>query len=216
MLLKKIAESLAGLDKEETISLTVQAMLEGVTSQDIILNGLLPGMLAVAKRYEKQEHTYPDMYKASLIFHESLAKIKHQIMSLETAPEVKGVIGLVYGDMQDFGKNIVHMTLEANGFDVKDLGKSVPAEEFIRAAREGADFIAISIMTNDGVEEAQKVVLGLKEAGLREQVRIIVGGAGVNPQKATEIIKADGYAADASEVVEFLKIFYQVVTDQEQ
>ena len=209
MILEQIARSLADLDKEETISLTVQAILEGKTSREIVLQGLFAGLEAVAKRYEQKDHLYPDMFKASLIYNDALAKIKHQIVSLKTKPEVKGVIGLVQGDIQDFGKNIVHMTLEANGFDVKDLGKSVSAEDFLQAAREGADFIAISIMTNDGVEEAKKVVQAFKEAGVREQVKVIVGGAGVNAPKAVEVIGADGYAEDAAEVVEFLKIFFR-------
>jgi len=213
MLLEKIARALADLDKEETISLTVQAILQGEAPQEIVLHGLFAGLNAVAKRYEKKDHLYPDMYKASGIFHEALAKIKHQIVSMETRPEVRGVIGLVQGDIQDFGKNIVHMTLEANGFAVKDLGKSVPTEDFLQAAREGDDFIAISIMTDKGVEEAKKVVQELKNAGVREHVKIIVGGAGVNAQKAAEIIEADGYAEDAGEVVEFLKIFFQAKKD---
>ena len=209
MILEQISRSLADLEKEETISLTVQAILEGKTSQEIVLQGLFPGLEAVAKRYEQKEHLYPDMFKASLIYNDALAKIKHQIVSLKTKPEVKGVIGLVHGDIQDFGKNIVHMTLEANGFDVEDLGKSVPTETFLQAAREGADFIAISIMKNDGVEEAKKVVQAFKDAGVREQVKVIVGGAGVNAPKAVEIIGADGYAEDAAEVVEFMKIFFR-------
>jgi len=209
MILEQIARSLTNLDKEETISLTVQAILEGETSQEIILHGLFAGLDEVVKRYEKEDHLYPDMFKASLIFNDALAKIKHQIVSLKTKPEVKGAIGLVHGDMQDFGKNIVHMTLEANGFDVKDLGKSVPKETFLQAVQEGADFIGISIMTDAGVEEAKKVVQELKDAGARERVKIIVGGAGVNARKAAEIIEADGYAEDAVEVVEFVKIFFR-------
>ncbi len=210
MILEQIARSLADLDKEETISLTVQAILEGKTSQEIILHGLFAGLDEVVKRYEKEDHLYPDMFKASLIFNDALAKIKHQIVSLKTKPEVKGAIGVVFGDMQDFGKNIVHMTLEANGFDVKDLGKSVSKETFLQVVQEGADFIAISIMTDAGVEEAKKSVQGLQDAGTREQVKVIVGGAGVNAPEAAEIIGADGYADDAGEVVEFLKVFFAV------
>jgi methanogenic corrinoid protein MtbC1 len=171
MLLEKIAKSLAGLNKEETLSLTVQAILEGETSQEIVLQGLFAGLDEVAKRYAKKQHLYPDMYKASIIFHEALAKIKHQIVSLETKPEVRGAID---------------------------------------AVQEGADFIGISIMTDEGVQEAKKVVQGLKDAGIREQVKVIVGGAGVNAPIAAEIIEADGYAEDAGEVVEFLKIFFRV------
>ena len=209
MQLKQIARALANLDKEETISLTVQAILQGEAPQKIVLQGLFAGLDEVAKRYQNKDHLYPDMYKASSIFHEALAKIKHQIISMETKPEVRGVIGVVNGDMQDFGKNIVHMTLEANSFEVEDLGKSVPTEEFLQAAREGDDFIAISIMTDEGVEEAKNVVKALKEEGIRDSVKVIVGGAGVNAHKAASIIEADGYAEDAAEVVEFLKIFFQ-------
>ena len=213
MILEQIARTLADLDKEETISLTVQAMLEGETVQKIVLHGLFPGLDEVAKRFEKKDHLYPDMYKASLIFSEALAKIKHQIISMETKPGVRGAIGLVQGDMQDFGKQIVHMTLEANGFDVKDLGKSVSKETFLQVAREGADFIGILIMTDEGVKEAKKVVQSFKDAGVREHVKVIVGGAGVNAQKAAEIIEADGYAEDAGEVVEFLKFLFQAKKD---
>lgn len=210
MLLDQITKSLADLDKEETISLTVQAILEGETPQKIVLRGLFPGLEEVGKHYEKKDYLYPDLYKASNIFHEALAKIKHHIISMETDPEVWGVIGMVSGDIQDFGKNIVHMTLKSNGFNLKDLGKSVPTEMFVQAAGEGADFIAISIMTDEGVEEARKVVQALKDAGLRTQVKVIVGGAGVSAQKANSIIGADGYAEDAAEVVEFLKVFFRV------
>ena len=93
--------------------------------------------------------------------------------------------------------------------DVKDLGKSVAKETFLQAVREGADFIGISIMTDEGVEEAKKVVQTFKDAGVRDNVKVIVGGAGVDAQKAAEIIAADGYAEDAGEVVEFLKIFFR-------
>lgn len=209
MLLEKIAKSLAELDKEETISLTVQAILEGEAPQKIFSQGLFPGLAEVAHRYEQKRHLYPDMYKATGIFHEALGKVKHQIVSMETKAGVWGVIGMVHGDVQDFGKNIVLMTMAANGFEVKDLGKSVPAEDFLQAAKEGADFIAISIMTNAGSEEAKKVVGMLQDAGVREQVKVIVGGAGVTPQKAYAFIGADGYAEDAGEVVEFLKICFQ-------
>lgn len=210
MTLEQIKRALVNLDREETISHTVQAILENLPPREIVLRGLLPGLGEVAAHYEKKEHIFPDMYKASIIFHEALAKIKHQFLSMETAPGVWGVIGLVSGDIQDFGKNIVCMTLEANDFTVKDLGKSVPPEVFLQAAEDGADFIAISIMTDGGVQEAEKVLQGLKEAGTRERVKVIVGGAGVNARKATEIIGADGYAENADEVVEFLKILFRV------
>jgi len=210
MLIEQIARALANLNKEDTISLTVQAILEGESPPKIVLHGFIEGLNEVAKRYKNNNLLYPDMFKASLIFNEALVNIKQQIVTLETEPGVKGAIGVVYGDIEDSGKNIVHMTLEINGFDVKDLGKSVPQEIFLQAAQEGADFIGISIMKDEGIEEAKKVVQGLKNAGLREKVKVIVGGIGVNAHQATEIIEADGYAEDAEEVVMFLKILFRV------
>lgn len=209
--IEQIARTFADLNKEATISCTVQAMQNGESLQKIILHGLLPGFNEVVKRYEKNEHLYPDIYKASLVLKEALVKIKHQIDAMEAKPGVKGAIGVVYGDNQERGKNFVHMILETKGFEVRDLGKSVPAEMFLQAVREGADFIGISIETGEGVEEARKIVQTIKNAGARDNVRIIVGGAGVNAQKATEIIKADGYAEYAEDAVEFLKLLFPAV-----
>ncbi len=209
MILEKIKRSFANLNREETISLTVQAILKGKSPQNIILLGLLPGFSEVVKRYEMKKHLYPDMYKASIILKEAIAKIKHQIDAMEIKPGIWGAIGVVYGDNQDRGKNFVQMILAAKGFEVKDLGKSVPAEFFLQAVQQGADFIGISIITEKGVDEAKKVVQLIKDAGVRENVKIIVGGMGVNALKAFEIIQADGYAENAENAVEFLKLLFQ-------
>lgn len=209
MLLEQIARTFPDLNKSTTLSLTVQAILKGESPQEIILHGLLPGFNEVVKRYEKADHLYPDIYKASLILKEAFEKIKHQIAAIETKPGIKGAIGVVYGDTQDRGKDFVNMILEAKGFAVKDLGKSVPAEVFLQAVLDGAAFLGISIETEAGVEEARKVVQAIKDAGARDQVKIIVGGRGVNVKKATEIIGADGYAEFADNVVEYLKLFFR-------
>jgi len=209
MLLEQIVRSFADLNKEATLSLTVQAILKNESPQKIILHGLLPGFKEVAKRYEQNDHLYPDIEKASLILKEALSRIKHQIEAMETKPGVKGAIGVVYGDTQDRGKDFVNMILEAKGFEVKDLGKSVPTEVFLQAVLEGADFIGLSIETEQGVEEAKKVVQTIKDAGVRDHVKIIVGGAGVNAKKADEIIEADGYAEYAENAVQLLKLLFR-------
>jgi len=145
MLIQQIARTFPDLNKAVTLSLTVQAILKGESPQKIILHGLLPGFNEVAKRYEKKDHLFPDIYKASHILKEAFEKIKLQIEAMETKPEVKGAIGVVYGDIKDRGKDFVNMFLEAKGFEVKDLGKSVPTEVFLQAVLEGADFIGMSI-----------------------------------------------------------------------
>ena len=209
MLIEQIARTFPDLNKAATLSLTVQAILKGESPQKIILQGLLPGFNEVAKRYEKKDHLYPDLYKASNILQEAFEKIKHQIESMEIKPGVKGAIGVVYGDTKDRGKDFLNMILGTKGFAVKDLGKSVPTEVFLQAVLEGADFIGISIETEEGVKEAQKVVQTIKDAGVRDHVKIIVGGAGVNAKKATEIIQADAYAEYAENMVVFLKLLFR-------
>jgi methanogenic corrinoid protein MtbC1 len=209
MLIEQIAKTFPDLNKATTLSLTVQAILKGESPQKIILHGLLPGFNEVVKRYEKKDHLFPDIYKASHILKEAFEKIKFQIEAMETKPGVNGAIGVVYGDTKERGKDFVNMFLEAKGFEVKDLGKSVPTEVFLQAVLEGADFIGMSIETEEGVEEARKVVQTIKDAGVRDHVKIIVGGAGVNAKKATEIIEADGYAEYAENMVEFLKLLFR-------
>ena len=209
MLIEQIARTFPDLNKEATLSLTVQAILKGESPQKIILHGLLPGFNEVIKRYEKKDYLFPDIYKATNILHEAFKKIKQQIESMETKPGVKGAIGVVYGDTKDRGKDFLNMILRTKGFEVKDLGKSVPTKVFLQAVLEGADFIGMSIETEEGVEEAKKVVQAIKDAGVRNHVKIIVGGAGVNAKKATEIIKADGYAEYAENMVVFLKLLFR-------
>jgi methanogenic corrinoid protein MtbC1 len=209
MLIEQISRTFPDLNKAVTLSLTVQAILKGESPEKIILRGLLPGFNEVVKRYEKKDHLYPDVYKASQILKEAFEKIKYQIGSMETKPGVKGAIGVVYGDQKGRGKDFVNMLLDTKGFETKDLGTSVPSKVFLQAVLDGADFIGISIESEKGVEEAKKVVQTIKDAGVRDHVKIIVGGAGVNAKKATEVIEADGYAEYAENMVEFLKLLFR-------
>ncbi len=206
MLLDDIAQALAELKKPETASLTDQAIDEGLIPTDIILKGLCAGMDKVGERYEKKEYFVPDMLKASQIFNEAMSKVRPLIADQESKPRATGVIGLVKGNTQDNGKNIVQVMLEANGFKAEDLGKSVAQDKFLQAASGGADFIGLSIMTSAGVKEAKKVVAALQQDGFR--ARLIVGGAAVDAKKAEEIIGADGYANDAGEAVLIMKQWF--------
>ncbi len=208
MLFDDIAQALAELKKPETVSLTDQAIDEGLIPTDIILKGLCAGMDKVGERYEKKEYFVPDMLKASQIFNEAMSKVRPLIAGEETKPRATGVIGLVKGNTQDNGKNIVQVMLEANGFEAEDLGKSVAQDKFLQAAAGGADFIGLSIMTSAGVKEAKKVVAALKQDGFRDRLKLIVGGAAVDAKKAEEIIGADGYANDAGDAVLVMKQWF--------
>jgi len=208
MLLDNIAQALAELKQPETLSFTGQAKAEGLTVTDIILKGLCVGMDKVGELYEKKEYFVPDMLKASQIFNEAMSIIEPLIDDQKTEARARGVIGLVKGNTQDNGKNIVRIMLEANGFKVKDLGKSVARDKFLQAAEQGTDFIGLSVMTSAGVKEAKKVVEKLEQDGVRDRIKLMVGGAAVNEDKAKNIVGANGYANDAGEAVRLMKEWF--------
>ncbi len=208
MLLDKIAQALSKLDENDTVRLTSQAIEEGLDPEDIILKGLCAGMEKVGEYYEKKEYFVYDMLKASQIFNAAMSKVEPLIVGEKPSTRAKGAIGLVKGNTQDNGKNIVRIMLQAQGFEVEDLGKSVPKEKFLEAAEKGADFIGLSIMTSAGVKQAQKVTAELEKNGLRSKVKVAVGGAAVDSEKAEKIIGADGYAENAGEAVALFKQWF--------
>lgn len=208
MILEEIANALEELKGPETIELTEKAIQDEIPATQIILKGLCLGMDKVGQRYEKKQYFVPDMLISSRIFNSAMARVKPHIPDTDSEPRAKGVIGLVKGNTQDNGKNIVQIMLEANGFKVKDLGKSVALDKFIAAADEGVDFIGLSVMTSAGVKQAQKISEKLDNSGKRNEIKIIVGGAAVDADKASRIIKADGYANDAGEAVSILKDWF--------
>lgn len=209
MLLDKIAQSLNRLHEEETLASIREALAKGFSAREILLDGLSKGMELVGERYARKEYFVPDMLKASRIFNDALPEIEPLIKKEPAKTIAKGVIGLVKGNTQDNGKNIIRIMFEANGIAVQDLGRSVPCEKFVEAAQEGIDFIGLSIMTVSGVREAKKVIKALEEGDLRKKVKVIVGGAAVNADTAIELIGADAYASDATQAVLIMKQWFQ-------
>lgn len=202
MILENIATALSEMKEKETMELTETAINQGLPPEEIVLNGLCAGMEIAGNKYEQREYFVPDMLKASNIFNQAMSKITPLLEREKAEPVASGVVGLVKGTSQDNGKNIVKILLEANGFGVNDLGKSVKTDVFVQAAREGADFIGLSIMTSGGLREAKKVVDALVTNELRSGIKVMVGGAAVEDEtQATNAIGADGYAKTAAEAV---------------
>ena len=202
-----IAQALLKMDEKTARESTQDALARGVPAKDIVIEGLSRGMEMVGERYAKKEYFVPDMLKASRIFNDILKEIEPLIRKETSVPIVRGAIGLVKGNTQDNGKNIVRIMLEANGIAAEDLGRSVPCEKFVEAAR-SADFLGLSVMTSSGVTEAGKVVRALEEQGLRDRVKVIAGGAAVNAEKAITAIGADAYASDAIQAVTIIKQWF--------
>jgi 5-methyltetrahydrofolate--homocysteine methyltransferase len=179
---------------------TQAALDEGIPPGRILLEALVPAMDVVGSRYECGEYFVPEMLISVRAMKEGLKLLKPLLVDSDVKPAGKVVAGTVKGDLHDIGKNLVCMMLEGAGFEIVDLGCDVPKEKFVAAAKEGADLVALSALLSTTMPNIKATIEALGEAGLREKVKVIIGGAPVNDNVAKEY-GADGYAADASTAV---------------
>ena len=194
--------------EEEKIRELVQQAISGDVSAEVILNeGLIAGMNVVGERMRKHEIFIPEVLMSATAMHTGMDLLKPLLMSSGISMGPKVVFGTAKGDIHDIGKNLVSMMLKGAGFQVIDLGTSVPAERFVEAARkEEAPIVAMSALLTTTMPEMKNTIEALKEAGMRERVKVIVGGAPVSPEYAAQI-GADGYARDAARAVDKVREF---------
>ncbi len=180
----------------------VKKALEEGYAADVILNeGLISAMSKVGQMYEDGEVFVPEMLIAARAMDKALQILRPYLVAQGVKPVGKVAIGTVKGDLHDIGKKLVAMMLEGSGFEIIDLGIDAPPEKFVDAVQnKGADVVALSALLTTTMPNMKMVVDALKQAGVREKVRIIIGGAPVN-QAYAEQIGADGYAPDASSAV---------------
>jgi 5-methyltetrahydrofolate--homocysteine methyltransferase len=191
----------ADLAKEQ-----VQAALDLNLEPSQILNeGMIAAMAEVGERFEKGEYFVPEMLIAARAMQQGLTILKPHLQQSDLVSQGKVIIGTVKGDLHDIGKNLVSMMLEGAGFEMVDLGTDVSAEKFLEAVKDTpANVVAMSALLTTTMPQMKTVIEALKEAGLRDQVKVIIGGAPVTDSYAQEI-GADGYAADASRAVKLTK-----------
>ncbi|HDM36819.1 MAG TPA: cobalamin-binding protein [Candidatus Syntrophoarchaeum butanivorans] len=198
-------------DKENCVNLIKEYIDTGIaTPLEILRLGLGEGMTIAGDKYEAGEYFVPEMLMCVDVMDAAMEivmpRIKEEIAKKGTGETVgKVVIGVVEGDIHDIGKTITASLLEAAGFEVYDLGRDVPAEEFIKKAREvGAQVIAASTLMTPTLEVMEELHEELEEEGMRDQVKTIIGG-GATSEEFAEEIGADAYAADAVEGVDAIK-----------
>ena len=179
---------------------TQAALDEGISPGTILLEALVPAMDDVGNRYECGEYFVPEMLISVRAMKEGLKLLKPLLVDSDVKPAGKVVAGTVKGDLHDIGKNLVCMMLEGAGFEIVDLGCDVPIEKFVAAAKEGADLVALSALLSTTMPNIRATIEALDEAGVRDRVKVMIGGAPVNDKVASEY-GADGYAADASAAV---------------
>ena len=199
--LDKIFNSVVSGNREVVVG-EVQMALDAKLSPESILNqGLILAMAEVGDRFERNEFYVPEMLIAARAMQSGLAILKPLLVEAGIQPSGKVVIGTVKGDLHDIGKNLVAMMLEGAGYEIIDLGTDVSPGKFAEAVREHApDIVALSALLTTTMPEMENTIEALDDIGLREQLKVIIGGAPVTREYALKI-GADGYAADASRTV---------------
>lgn len=188
-----------------TVAQGVQENLEAGQEPGYILNeALVPPMVEVGEMYEKGEVFVPEMLVAAHAMKAGMEILRPELVKAGVEPLGKVALGTVQGDIHDIGKNLVGMMLEGAGFEVLDLGIDIPAEKFIEAVQNGVDLLGMSGLLTTTIPAMPLVIQALEEAGVRDQVRIMVGGAPVT-EAFKEEIGADGYAPDAASAVRVAK-----------
>ncbi|MBR6767117.1 MAG: corrinoid protein [Clostridia bacterium] len=182
--------------------LVKQAIDEGIPAKDILEEGLMAGITIVGEKFKNYELFVPDVLIAARAMNQGVNVLKPMLASAEAENKGKVCIGTVQGDLHDIGKNLVKVMMEGKGIDVVDLGTDVPPEQFINVAiEENCDIICLSALLTTTMDVMEDVIKAAVEAGIRDKVKIMVGGAPVN-QAFADKIGADAYTDDAASAAE--------------
>jgi len=177
-------------------------LAEGMKPVDLMSEGIAPSMAVVGRLFEGGECFVPELLMAARATKEVFQIIRPLLAQTDTQPKARVVLGTVRGDLHDIGKNLVAALLEGGGFEVIDLGVDVPAEKFVAAVKEKqVQIIGLSALLTSTLPAMKAVIEAFQAAGIRQQVRIMVGGAPVTKSFATAI-GADGYGESASASVD--------------
>ncbi len=203
--LKGLAESIIGGNMAKAKELTQSAVQEGVEPGKILGEGLIAGMNVVGDKFKKNEFYVPEVLIAARAMHAGMDILKPILAKSGVKPVATVVVGTVKGDLHDIGKNLVVMMLEGAGFDVVDAGVDVDAEKFASAIQEkSAKLLGMSALLTTTMPSMKTIIDVLQTKGLKDKVKIMVGGAPLTQEYADEI-GADGYAPDAASAVDKAK-----------
>lgn len=203
--LQKLSDDVFYMEDEEVVETAKMYLSEGYPAIDGIMKGLIDGMNRAGKLYEEEEYFITDLLLCSDALNAGLDVLKPYVEDDDTVEKIKGVIGVVEGDNHDIGKNLVKIMLETAGFEMIDLGKDVKLERFVEVAvEEKVKFICMSTLMSTTMDGMKKVIDMLKEKGIRDEFKVLIGGGAVN-EKFAEDIGADGYSENAVEAVKLAK-----------
>jgi 5-methyltetrahydrofolate--homocysteine methyltransferase len=203
--LQTIYDAVIDGDADATTEGVEKAIADGLNPGDILNNGMVAAMSEVGKMFEEGEFFVPEMLIAARAMQSGLAVLKPQLVKADIKSAGKVIAGTVKGDLHDIGKNLVCMMLEGAAFEIIDLGTDVSAEQIIEAVKlHKPQVIAMSALLTTTMPNMEEVLKNLDAEGVRDQVKVVVGGAPVT-QDYADSIGADGYAADASRATSMVK-----------
>ncbi len=195
--LKELADSIISGKADAAVAATEGALADNTPAAEILTDGLIAGMQVVGERFKNHEVYVPEVLIAARAMKMSMNILRPHLVDQDYEPVGIVAIGTVRGDLHDIGKNLVAMMLEGAGFQIMDLGIDVTPEQFVQAVKDGADMIALSALLTTTMPAMKDTVEALTAAGIRDQVKVLIGGAPVTETYANEI-GADGYGPDAA------------------
>ncbi|MBA7479623.1 MAG: cobalamin-binding protein [Dehalococcoidia bacterium] len=200
--LKTMAEAVKNGDEKLTVQTVDEALSAGVAPEEILDNGLVPGIRALGQLFKDGQAYLPEILIAARAMRSGTEKLRPHLADASIQKKGTVVVGTVEGDMHDIGKNLVKMMLESNGYDVHDLGVDVSADAFAAEAKStNADIVATSALLTTTMTIIPAISKALETAGVRSKVKMMIGGAPITRQFADEI-GVEGYADDCASAVD--------------
>ena len=205
--LNAVSEALQRGEADKVSELVKKALEENITPKKILEEGLIKGMSVIGVKFKNNEVYVPEVLIAARAMNAGMDILKPKLTETGVKNIGKIVIGTVSGDLHDIGKNLVRMMLEGAGFEVIDLGTDVTANQFVNAIKEHQpNILCMSALLTTTMVNMAEVIKAIETAGLREQVKVMIGGAPIT-QNYAEQITADGYSPDAATAVDDAKAF---------
>lgn len=204
-MIEEIYQAIVEGDQKACAAAVQSALDQNTDPQAILTEAMIASMAEVGRLFEEGEYFVPELLISARAMQAGMNLLKPLLVQANIQAAGRVVAGTVKGDLHDIGKNLVCMMLEGAGFEIVDLGADVPAEKFIEAVQSsGANIVAMSALLTTTMPNMKTTIEALKAAGLRDRVKVMVGGAPLSQQYAAEI-GADGYAADANKAVALAK-----------
>lgn len=205
--IEKIYQGVLNGEREVVVEEVQEAIDAKITAEKILKEGMMAAMAETGRLFEEGEYFVPELLIAARAMQGGMELLKPLLVAEDIEPIGKIVVGTVKGDLHDIGKNLVGMMLEGAGFEVIDLGSDVDAEKFVEAVRANqAHVVGMSALLTTTMTNMPVVIEALKTAGLRDNVKVLIGGAPVTKAYADQI-GADGYAPDASQAAKLALSF---------